>query len=181
MDSKYVILENFWKHKPDTFHCFQHCNTRHEQNLSLLLPTPELRCHHLTLLFTHSQTSSIWHEIPDKCHWEVTAFPLRNCYKCLFVSKPPVLPCLKSPLPLTNLRTKQEEPPSNGDSLQMKIKVTKSRGKKLQKQGMSRGAGKRTPWHPPMARAEPHPCRDAAPCWTLTAPPREVRKPHRMN
>lgn len=98
------------------------------------------------------------------------SFSWRNCSKCLFVSK-----CCKIPALLCHITpstdkaqsrrrgtTQQRSPLVNED------KINKITGQKLQKQGVSRGAGKRAPHILPW----PNPCRDAAPCWALTAPQR---------
>lgn len=66
---KVCDLENFWTYKPDTFNCFHHCKTRNEQNLSLLFPTSQLTCHHLTLLVSDIQIEQL-HLALDK--WSVT-------------------------------------------------------------------------------------------------------------
>lgn len=67
---KVCDLENFWTYKPDTFNCFHHCKTRNEQNLSLLFPTSQLTCHHLTLLVSDIQIEQL-HLALDK--WSVIA------------------------------------------------------------------------------------------------------------
>lgn len=52
-------LENFWTYKPDTFNCFHHCKPHNEQNLSLLFPTSQLTCRHLTLSVSDLQTDQL--------------------------------------------------------------------------------------------------------------------------
>lgn len=112
----------------------------------MFLPTSQLRCHQLTLLLTNRHSSSIWHKIPDKCTaLRGDSFSSRNCHKCLFVPnccKFPLSLGVQSPFPLTKLRNKEEEPPSNGDSLQMKVKVTKSLRKSFRGKGCPEVLGK---------------------------------------